>query len=875
MKVFIFGFLVLFFSSSIYANSEELVNRFKSKGVAVDKSKMKYGFSRGKTQTVKSLNAANYKKLRKDEKIKKDKEKEKEKDAKSTETKNTKSSNTTINNGGTSYRYDNSKTVKTKVNGEMVSSPIMTPIPDPIVHLKKIESGAKINLDYNEVELGDIIKYISDITDTNFIVPSNLKGKKITIISPQKVTPSEALSAFFTVLTMNNFSVVKSGKYYQILPIREANKPNFLYYQSQRVPDVDYLVTKIYNLKYAKLRDVENLINKLKSTNGNVSSYEPTSMIIYTDSGVRINSTFKIIKQIDVPVDSVDKIWLVPIYYSEARDLAQKIEEIFDLKNNRNNRTNNVQNTRLRSNNKSKVSPVKANTQAEEQLELNIDKVLYDERTNQLIIKSDEASKMKLIDLIKKLDIPLEDDSTIHVYYLKNAKAEDIASTINSLSSGSSARKTNSARRAQAGGSSTSSLGGVMFQGEVKVTADKSTNTLVVVASAKDYNALRKVIELLDLKRKQVYVEAVIMEISVDKDRQVGLSANGGYETNVSGTSVPVFSGTNFGDLSSIAINPAALTGFAFGAMTDSINITDNISVPSFGVILKALETNNDVNVLSSPQVLTMDNEEAEFIVGENVPFPSGISNALSGTTGSSSYLPVVSIQRQDVAIKLKIKPQISGDNQVKLEVNQEITEVKSIDPIKGPTTSKRQVKTTVVVPDQQTVVIGGLIKDNTTVTENKVPILGDIPVLGFFFKYKSNRVSKSNLLVFLTPYIVRDSKDMNKIWNKKMADFEEFKRLKTRINEGMDIFIDYSKKRGVVSEINFSLNKFEGDIKLNKDLNGRSNKKGKKGKEVRAQNIEPIQKGKEVRAQNIEPIQKGKKVKAQNIEPIQKEGKK
>jgi len=182
--------------------------------------------------------------------------------------------------------------------------------------------------------------------------------------------------------------------------------------------------------------------------------------------------------------------------------------------------------------------------------------------------------------------------------------------------------------------------------------------------------------------------------------------------------------------------------------------------------------------------------------------------------------MPVVSIQRQDVAIKLKITPQISGDNQVKLEVNQEITEVKSIDPIKGPTTSKRQVKTTVVVPDQQTVVIGGLIKDNTTITENKIPILGDIPVLGFFFKYKSSRISKSNLLVFLTPYIVRDSRDMNKIWHKKIEDFEEFKRLKKRVNEGLDIFVDYSKKRGLISEINDSLKKFESRIKLNKDLN-------------------------------------------------------
>lgn len=824
MRIFVYGILTLFLFNSAYANSEALVNRFKTKGIAIDKSKMKYGLSRGRAKGIKSLNskakineAVNKKKSRRELKNFNPVNSKSIRNNKNSKSNNRENRPSVINNGsGSAYRYDNNKTVKTKVNGEIVSAPIMTPIPDPVVHLKKADKSTKINLDYSDVELGDIIKYISDITNTNFIVPANLRGKKITIISPRKVTPSEALSAFFTVLTMNNYSVLRSGKYYKIVPIRDANKPNFIYFQNQRVPNVDYLVTKIYNLKYAKLRDVENLINKMKSRDGNVSSYEPTSMLIYTDSGRRINNIFKIIKQIDVPVDTMNKVWLVPVYYADAKDLSRKIEEIFDLKRNRNRNTRKVRPIKSRRSKKTKSSKLNSS----EDSVLNIDKVLYDERTNQLIIKSDKASKIKLMNLIRKLDIPLEDDSTIHVYYLKNAKADEIASTINSLSSGHS-RSSSKRRKTR---TPVGSLGGVMFQGEVKVTADKPTNTLVVVASAKDYNSLRKVIELLDLKRKQVYVEAVIMEISVDRNRDIGLSGNGGYQTSVKGENVPVFAGTNFGDLSSMAVNPAALTGFAFGALTTTpISITDNISIPSFGVILKALETNNDVNVLSSPQVLTMDNEEAEFVVGENVPFPSGISNGFSsGSSSSAAYMPVVSIQRQDVAIKLKITPQISGDNQVKLEVNQEITEVKSIDPIKGPTTSKRQVKTTVVVPDQQTVVIGGLIKDNTTVTENKVPLLGDIPVLGFFFKYKTSRISKSNLLVFLTPYIIRDSADMNKIWNKKREDFEEFKRLKKRLNDGFDIFVDYSKKRGIISEINSSLNKFEQKIKLNKDISNK-----------------------------------------------------
>ncbi|MBN2694540.1 type II secretion system secretin GspD [bacterium] len=813
---------------SIFAQRAELVDAFKAKEITSDtKIKPVRTDIRGRkvlnVENPKSKEEFDEAKQKEIEMYKEEqRKKQNEKMASQSRTMNSSKSNdneNSIQTNSTKINFNTSNTITTKTNdGDVINIPILT-------HLEKIDSKAMIHLDFYESELEHVVKYISDITGTNFILPQNLKGKKVTIMSPKKIKALDALNAFFTILNMNNYSVIRSGGFFQIVPVQDANKPNFIYYQNQKVPNVDYFVTKIYNLKYAQVRDIEIFINKIRSRNGSVVSYEPSSLLIYTDTGYNVNTAFEIIKKIDVPSNYEGTIWMIPIYYSDAKEIATILEEIFDLKKNNNNTNNNkrvynaMENKNLNQKNVEKASGASAtHEESDDETKVQIQKIIPEERSNQLIVISNEDSKEKLINLVKKLDIPMTDDSSIHVYYLQNAKAEEIATTINALATGSSSSSTNRRGSRNNTNQQAKTASGLMFQGEVKVTADKSTNTLVITASKRDYNALRRVIEMLDLKRRQVYVEAVIMELSIDKDFTLGVSADGGVESlaTVKGENIPAYGGTNWStSLSAISVNPAALTGFAFGISGGpEISITDDLSIPSFGLILKALQTNSNTNVLSSPHVLTMDNEEAEFIVGENVPFPSGISSSIGGST-SSSYYPVVSIQRQDVAIKLTITPQISGDNQVKLDVKQEITEVKSVDEIKGPTTSKRSVKTTVVVPDQQTIVIGGLIKDNISETVNKVPLLGDIPVLGHLFRYQNKRTSKSNLMVFLTPYIVTTPQDMDKIWKKKMEEHKEFERLKERLNKGFDIFIDYDKKRGLFSEINKEVDRFDSQKEM------------------------------------------------------------
>jgi len=354
-----------------------------------------------------------------------------------------------------------------------------------------------------------------------------------------------------------------------------------------------------------------------------------------------------------------------------------------------------------------------------------------------------------------------------------------------------------------------------LFEGEVQVTADKPTNSLVIVASLRDFLSLKKVIDRLDQPRRQVYVEATIMEVSLSKTRDLGLAFHGGKPIGSGDKRSLLLFGNNAAK--SISLDPASLMGLAIGLRGPELKDAESllgipgISFPTFGVFFQALQSNNDVNVISTPHILTTDNEEAVIEVGENVPFQSGITG-LSGMAGAASSsgsggfgaYPMMSIQRQDVTLKLKIVPHVNDSNFVRLEIEQEMNEVKSIDPTVGPTTTKKKLKTVIVLRDQQTAVLGGLITEKTKQNVTKIPLLGDIPILGYLFKTTKTIKEKSNLLIFLTPYIIRDQDDLRRIFRRKMEQRRDFLERYTAFkDEDLDAVIDYRHKRGLLAEIN------------------------------------------------------------------------
>lgn len=358
--------------------------------------------------------------------------------------------------------------------------------------------------------------------------------------------------------------------------------------------------------------------------------------------------------------------------------------------------------------------------------------------TNTIILADTIQNAERLAALLSALDKEAPPGKgKINVYPLENAEAEEVAKTLTALFS-----------RLQPGGS-------MGLTGAVNITADKPTNSLIISSAPEDYDSVKEVIGKLDLRRRQVYVEAAIMEISISKLRELGVEFRA---TDLpEGGKITGFGGTNFGGMGNAVTGPeglAQLSGMAAGVVKGTFTFrgTEYMNV---GALVRALQTEGDVNVLSTPHLLTTDNQKAEIVVGENVPFVTGTSQTTGGNV-------LTSIERKDIGITLRLTPRVSEGEFVKLDIYQEIsslTQSAAFDPNKvGPVVNKRYASTTVVARDAETIAIGGLLRDNEVKIVRKVPLLGDIPLLGWLFRFQSRQVDKTNLLIFITPTIVKDT---------------------------------------------------------------------------------------------------------------------
>jgi len=394
--------------------------------------------------------------------------------------------------------------------------------------------------------------------------------------------------------------------------------------------------------------------------------------------------------------------------------------------------------------------------------------------TNSIIVTDSVHNIRKIESLLHAMDVAApEGHGKINVYNLKNANADDLAKLMSALVARLPVPP-------PAGSPQTAGPAAIL-EGTVTITSDKNTNSLIIVAAPGDYEIVKDVIQKLDTRRRQVYVEAAIIEMSLAKQREIGFEFMGGNMSNLdvaNASNTGAVGGTNFGNIGNVIANGpaglASLSGLNVGAVKGKFSYkgTDYLNV---GALLHALQTDSDVNVLSTPNILTMDNQKAEIMVGQNVPFPSSqTQNAITGTGGVFN-----TIERKDVGIKLTLTPQIASDDNVRLDVNQEISDVvsSSSSNITGLITNKRSASTTVVVKDRQTMVIGGLIRDNVVSSTSKVPLLGDIPILGWLFKYTTTRMEKTNLMIFITPYIIKNEGDATDITMRKNETLEDFRK--------------------------------------------------------------------------------------------------
>jgi general secretion pathway protein D len=705
---------------------------------------------------------------------------------------------------------------------------------------KPLPPYVRVSMNFNEAEILEIVQWISEQTCKNFIIGDSIRGGKITILSNTPVTANEAYRAFLSALNVNNMTIVKTGRFYKIQMKRDAAKDTIPTYigKEGEIPSLDQMITHVMQLKYVDANTINGTIKQLITKDGQCFPYAPTNTLIISDTGSNLHRIKEIIEQLDTPLGQ-EEIRIIKVEFAIASELAATLEEIFAEKGGakRGAASSRIKPVRPGKGTKREPPSGEDPASAEGDGMVTISKIISDDRTNQIILVASARSFPQILEIKNKLDVPIDDvDGEIHVVYLEYADAEELSSTISSLAQGSSGR---AASRKGGGGKR---AGGTqraaeLFKGEVKVTADKGTNSLVIVASKHDYKSLLRVIKELDIARRQVFVEAIIMEINLDTTKDTGLAFHGGSAADIGGETVPLFFGTNFKNFNSLVPDITTL-GFLAGLqgpeLSSDESILGSIALPSFGVMLKALQTDSNVNVLSTPHVLTSDNEEAEIKVVENIPIPagygggmgrglgslSGLASMASGVSGTSGLGNISSyglgglmggygmgaINREEVGLTLKIKPQINKGNVIRMELEEELSEVKDTSNPLGPTTTKRSAKTVVEVDDQQTIVIGGLMREKIDVGETKVPILGDIPVLGWLFRTRRQQKTKTNLLLFITPYVIEDRQDFKEIYERKVEERREF--VETFYGKGPEYkaFIDFRKRRGPFSDIHVTL---------------------------------------------------------------------
>jgi general secretion pathway protein D len=428
--------------------------------------------------------------------------------------------------------------------------------------------------------------------------------------------------------------------------------------------------------------------------------------------------------------------------------------------------------------------------------------------------------------LVDRLDIVLDTEggSAIRVYPLENALAEELAATLTNVLSGQGQQ--GQQRPGQPAAANTprpaGSIGGDFgssLEGTVRVIGDKPTNSLIVMSSGRDFIAVRDVIRRLDQPRRQIFIEALILEVQVSKSLDIGTSSHGGLP--VLGGDAIVLGGVQTPTLKSI--NPsslAALTGLVGGLIGTPLANSQTFlgtSIPSYAVLFQALANQDNSNILSAPHIIAIDNEKAEFSVGNNIPYKAGLSfGGLPGAAGGATN-PLGSIgtniQREKLNLTLNVTPHISSNDAVRLEIEQETKDLGGKDPELGPTWAERKLKTQVVVHDQESVVIGGLIQEREIYNVTKVPLLGDIPLLGYLFKYSTKQKKKTNLLILLTPYIIKDQLDLATIKDRKVREYREFAASFANLNDKKyEPRLDYRRKRGLLEEINRAVQSVEED---------------------------------------------------------------
>ncbi|MFZ2161149.1 MAG: type II secretion system secretin GspD [Sideroxyarcus sp.] len=598
-------------------------------------------------------------------------------------------------------------------------------------HAEKQQEEELVSLNFVNADIQEVIRAISQISKKNFLVDPRVKGT-INIVSATPVSPALGYDILLSALRLQGYAAVEAGGVTKIIPEADAK----LHVDSLSQGRGDKLVTRVFILKYESASQLVNIVRPMIAPNNVVVAYPASNALVVTDYASSIRRIEKLIDSIDQP--NADAPLVIPVKHASAVDLAAIINKLMP-----------------------EATATQAGGDDNQRFVL-----VADSRTNGLLLRSDNPGRIARVkDLVSKLDSAANVPGNIHVVPLKNVDATKLAQTLRSVMSGDTS--TAPAVTSTPGGmqiASSAPSGGGMIQ------ADTSSNSLIITASEPVYNNIRSVIEKLDVRRPQVFVEALIVEVTADKAAEFGvqwqsLSGIDNSKTNIIG-------GTNFGSSSNILSASKNIgsvgQGLNIGIVKGTTTLPGVGTILNLGMLAHALESDTNANILSSPNLLTLDNEEAKIVVGQNVPFITG--SYTSTGASSTSANPFQTIERKDVGLTLKIKPQIMQGGTVKLQVYQEVSNVvaSSITSAAGITTNKRSIESNILVDENQIVVLGGLIQDSVTDVASKTPLLGDIPILGHLFRYETRQHTKTNLMVFIRPFIMYQEDGYKKITSER-----------------------------------------------------------------------------------------------------------
>ncbi|MGB5717563.1 MAG: type II secretion system secretin GspD [Gammaproteobacteria bacterium] len=588
-----------------------------------------------------------------------------------------------------------------------------------------------VTLNLKDADISALISTVAEVTDRNFIVDPRVKGK-VTVISSRPMDSEEVYQVFLSILKVHGFAAVPSGEVIKIVPDVNAKQDGIPTASDAAPGRGDQMVTRVVQVDNVAAAQLVPILRPLVPQQGHLAAYPATNVLIISDRASNVERLLTIIRRIDQVSDS--EIEVITLQHASATEVVRVLTSL----------------------NRAAPAAGKAPAAASSQV------LVADERTNSVLLGGDRSSRLRMRAIISHLDTPLDAGGNTDVVYLHYAEATEIVDTL----MGVGKIEEQDTQQGKATGSSRASF---------DIQADESTNALVITAPPDIMRTLKRVISQLDIRRAQVLVEAIIAEVGEDTARELGVQWLFAGDTSNNRGPIGVINYSNSGSPIADVVN-ATVTAESGGTVPTLLDGAllgfGRIGSNSFNyaAVLNALASDANTNILSTPTLVTLDNEEAEIVIGENVPFVTG--SFTSTGAGDSASNPFQTIQREDVGLTLKIKPQINEGDAMRLDIEQEVSSI--ADSVAGASdlvTNKRSIKTNVMVDDGQVIVLGGLIEELVLESIQKVPLLGDIPYLGVFFRSKTSDVKKTNLMVFIHPVILRDADTMNSYTNAKYND--------------------------------------------------------------------------------------------------------